>query len=159
MLNHHKATEAELQEICRWQYTGAYALYNTVSYEEMKAQKFGFANPAMLVETFYDGDTLVGFCNLFEEDREVFFGIGVEPRHCGRGYGQEMTETMAELSRARFPQKPLYLEVRTWNERAIRCYRKAGFTIDGGILRQQTHAGPGEFYRMVKPAASPAAPG
>lgn len=150
MLNHYKATEQELREICSWQYEGKYALYNNVSYEEMKARAFGFGNPNMVVEAFYDGDALVGFCNLFEEEREVFFGIGVEPHVCGRGYGREMTETMAEISREKFPGKPLYLEVRTWNERAIRCYQKAEFVVDGNVIRQQTGAGEGEFYRMVR---------
>lgn len=42
------------------------------SYEEMQARQFGLANPHMYVETFFDGPTLVGFCNLFDDGDEVF---------------------------------------------------------------------------------------
>jgi len=36
-----------------------------------------------------------------------------------------------EISKKLYPDKPLYLEVRTWNIRAVKCYQKAGFRIDG----------------------------
>ena len=35
MLSNHQATEEEKTKICDWKYEGEYALYNTVSYEEM----------------------------------------------------------------------------------------------------------------------------
>ncbi|MFQ9394079.1 MAG: GNAT family N-acetyltransferase [Lachnospiraceae bacterium] len=82
--------------------------------------------------SFYDGTSLVGFVNLSEEENEVFFGIGVNPDCCNHGYGQQMTRIACELSQTLFPGKPLYLEVRTWNTRAVRCYEKAGFCITGG---------------------------
>ena len=41
MLSNHQATEEEKTKICNWKYEGEYALYNTVSYEEMKNRKFG----------------------------------------------------------------------------------------------------------------------
>ena len=56
-----------------------------------------------------------------------------------------MTETACALSRRLFPGKPLYLEVRTWNTRAVRCYQKAGFRIDGEPIRQTTSLGEGLF--------------
>ena len=33
------------------------------------------------------------------------------------------------LSQRLYPGKPMYLEVRTWNTRAVRCYEKAGFRV------------------------------
>lgn len=150
MLSHHQATEAEKYELCRWKYDGPYALYDMPSYDDMKARQFGFGSPKMYVETFFDGETLVGFCNLFDDGDEVFFGIGVHPQVCGKGYGREMTEAMYAVSQKLFPGKPLYLEVRTWNNRAIRCYQRAGFAIDGGVIHQATNAGDGDFYRMVR---------
>ena len=120
MLQHHKATETEKRLLCTWKYDGEYALYDMPSYEEMQARQFGLANPRMYVETFFDGPTLVGFCNLFDDGDEVFFGIGVNPQCCGQGC------------------------------RAIRCYQKAGFTIDGDVIHQKTNAGEGGFYRMVR---------
>ncbi len=43
----------------------------------------------------------------------------------------------------------MYLEVRTWNQRAIACYEKAGFIIDGSVIEQETMSGAGKFYRMI----------
>ena len=150
MLRNHQATEDEKRQICNWKYEGEFALYNTVSYEEMKQRNFGFGNSQMYVEAFYDHNELIGFCNLFNEDDEIFFGIGVNPHLCGKGYGKEMIEKMYSISQEIFPGKPLYLEVRTWNKRAVNCYKNAGFVIDGDIIHQKTSAGDGTFYRMVR---------
>ena len=43
----------------------------------------------------------------------------------------------------------MYLEVRTWNTRAVKCYEKAGFRIQGEPIRQATPIGEGVFYHMV----------
>lgn len=131
------------------EYEGEYAIYNATPYAEQKKKGFGFANPLNHFYSFYAGEELVGFINLYEEETEVFFGIGVAPAHCGKGYGRQMTEIACMLSRRLFPGKPLYLEVRTWNTRAVRCYQKAGFRIVGEPLRQTTSLGEGLFYRMV----------
>ena len=116
----------------------------------MKNRKFGFGNSLMYVESFFNNNELVGFCNLFDDGDEVFFGIGVNPHLCGKGYGKEMIEKMYAISQEIFPGKPLYLEVRTWNKRAINCYKSVGFIIDGDIIHQKTSAGEGTFYRMVR---------
>lgn len=39
----------------------------------------------------YENENLIGFINLYEEDTEIFFGIGVNPEFCNKGYGQQMT--------------------------------------------------------------------
>ena len=109
----------------------------------------GVANPKNILFAFYEGSELVGFTNLYEEDVEVFFGIGVNPVYCGKGYGQKMTKKTIELSHELFPNKSLYLEVRTWNERAVKCYEKAGFRITGDPIVRPTHIGEGVFYHMV----------
>lgn len=149
MLTYHRTTEEEKYAITEWHYEGEYALYDNPPYEEQKKRCAGFANPRNNFYSFYDGAALVGFINLYEKEREVFFGIGVNPNCCGRGYGQQMTRMACEISQSLFPGKPLYLEVRTWNARAVRCYEKAGFRIDGAPIRQTTSLGEGTFYRMT----------
>ena len=125
------------------------AIYNTSSYEEQRKTGIGFANPENNFFSFYNGDILVGFSNLYEEDTEMFFGIGVNPAFCNRGYGQQITKQTISLSHTLYPDKPLYLEVRTWNKHAVRCYEKAGFKIVGEPIRQSTHIGEGTFYHML----------
>ena len=149
MLEYHKLTESEKYIIAEWKYDGDYAIYNNLPYDEQKKKGFGFANPKNISFAFYENGQLIGFTNLFEEDSEVFFGIGANPIYCGKGYGQRMTEQTIALSHELFPNKPLYLEVRTWNERAVKCYEKAGFRIVGEPVIQSTHIGEGAFYHMV----------
>ena len=150
MLACHPTTEEEKILITEWKYEGEYSVYNAEPYEEQKKKGLGFANPQNHFYSFYDEKKLIGFINLYEEKTEVFFGIGVKPEECGKGYGSQMTETACKISRRLFPGKPLYLEVRTWNQRAVRCYEKAGFHIAGEPIRQTTSAGEGVFYHMIR---------
>lgn len=124
MLTYHKTTEEEKYRITAWKYDGDYAVYNSTPYAQQKQTGFGFANPKNHFYSFYDGTDLIGFINLYEEPAEVFFGIGAAPEHCGKGYGQQMTRIACSICRSLFPGKPMYLEVRTWNHRAVRCYEK-----------------------------------
>lgn len=151
-LTNRHLTEADKREICSWHYEGEYAAYDLPPYEQMLESRMGFLNPEeeCNFRVFLDGETIVGFVNILEEDQEVFIGIGVAPNLCGRGYGCEMLLDTYCISKELYPEKPLYLEVRSWNKRAVRCYQKAGFVIDGEPFEQVTHMGIGTFYRMVK---------
>ena len=46
--------------------------------------------------------------------------------------------------------KTMFREVRTWNIRAVKCYQKAGFRIDGQAYELTTGIGTGTFYRMIR---------
>ena len=149
MLTYHPMTEDEKYLIAGWKYTGEYAIYNTPPYEEDFKIQSEFARPDFVGFTFYDDQTLVGFTCLNDEKQAVMIGIGVAPEHCGKGYGQEMLRITQDISEHMYPGKPLYLEVRTWNTRAIRCYEKAGYVITSAPFTQTTGLGEGTFYRMV----------
>lgn len=151
-LTNHILNDVEKHEICSWKYADEYEIYNLPSYEIMQAKQVGFLNPAreQNYRAFYDGDCMVGFVNILEEEKEVFIGIGVNPSHCGKHYGQHILKEAYIISKSLYPSKPLYLDVRTWNKRAINCYQKAGFEIDGEPFEQKTGSGLGTFYRMVK---------
>ena len=151
-LKYRNLTEADKRQICAWQYPGAYQIYNLPSYDTMKARQSGFMNPQNQKNyfAFLDGDVLVGFVNLEEEAAEVSIGIGVAPVLCGKQYGRRILEEACHISKRLYPQKPLYLEVRTWNLRAITCYQRAGFRIDGEPYELTTGIGPGTFIRIVR---------
>lgn len=152
MIQFHIMDEREKERISAWAYEGAYKIYELPPYEEQKAKGMAFGNPerAKNYHAYYDGDLLIGFTNLMERGSEVQIGVGVAPDLCGRGYGQQILLRAAELAHSLYPGKPLALEVRTWNQRAVRCYEKAGFRIDGPPFEQQTAIGTGTFYRMVQ---------
>lgn len=151
-LTYRHLTDPDRRAICGWHYPEEYAVYDLPSYEEMCSRKMGFLNPEREGNFygFLEGETLVGFVNILEEETEVFIGIGVAPDFCGKGYGCRILEAAYRISKKCYSGKPLYLEVRSWNQRAVRCYEKAGFQIDGEPFVQQTHMGTGIFLRMTK---------
>ena len=151
-LVYRNLSEDEKRQICAWKYGGEYDLYNLPSYEEMQVRQIGFMNPqrGKNYYGFWDESILVGFVNILEEKEEIFIGIGVNPDLCNKHYGQRILLITYEISKKLYPNKPLYLEVRTWNIRAIKCYQKAGFRIDGQAYELTTGIGTGTFYRMIR---------
>lgn len=105
MLEYHRITESEKYLVTEWKYDGDYAIYNNESYDRQKETGFGFANSKNNFFAFYDDDILVGYTNLYEESTEVFFGIGINPLCCEKGYGQQITIKTIELSHKLFPNK------------------------------------------------------
>lgn len=152
MIRYSVMNEFEKEIIASWKYEGEYAMYNLPSYKEQKEKSMALANPKRTKNyyVYYDENTLLGFTNILEEEKEVFMGIGVNPNLCGKGYGKHILLVACGIAQDLYPNKPLYLEVRTWNERAIRCYEFAGFKIDGEAFEQSISIGKGEFYRMIK---------
>lgn len=142
-------TDAAVRDISTWTYGGAYALYDESSYEEKAASGSSLLDPEKRQQftCFYLGDVLAGYIRLRDEGERVAFGIGLRPDLCGRGYGQQITRQAVALSREAYPGKPLRLEVRSWNGRAIRCYEKAGFRKTGE-RDLVTPLGPGHFVVM-----------
>ena len=151
-IKYRHLTDDDKQQICAWKYDGDYEMYNLPAYDEMQAKQIGFMNPKSEKNylAFLDDGVLVGFVNILEEDSEVFIGIGVNPVLCGKHYGRRMLEQAYMVSKQKYPNKPLYLEVRTWNTRAVKCYERAGFRIDGTPYELTTGIGKGTFYRMVR---------
>ncbi len=151
MITYHIMTEDEKETVAAWTYFGDYAIYNMPSYQEQKEKCIALKNPSCINNyySYYDGDKLIGFTNILEEKHEVFLGIGVVPDACGHGYGQKIIRLAQQISKKLYGSKPMYLEVRTWNKRAIACYEKSGFVIDADIIEQQTMSGVGKFYRMI----------
>lgn len=149
MLKSQQMTREEAIQICDWKYPDEYSIYDMPSYKEMESKGIALANPKNIKSyyTFYDGEVLVGFINLLNEGHVMFLGIGVTPKQCNKGYGHQILEQAVNLSRTLYGNKQIYLEVRSWNKRAVKCYEKAGFIIVNTI-QQETYAGKGDFYRM-----------
>lgn len=152
MLTHHPLTDNHKQEICAWQYEGEYAVYNLPPYETMAERNTGFMHPdrEQNFHGFSEDGQLIGFVNILEKPTGISIGIGVHPDKCNQGYGRQILKQTIQIAQEKYPGKPLCLEVRTWNQRAIRCYQRAGFAIDGEPFEQVTGMGKGTFYRMTK---------
>ena len=143
-------TEQHAKEISTWHYEGKYALYDLPSWEEMQQQDYALCAPKKrqrFMAYVNDQDELIGFVNLLDEGDFVFFGIGIHPNYCNQGIGKKVTALALKESRKRYPNKPLLLEVRTWNQRAVSCYVSQGFEIIETKI-QTTYLGEGESYVM-----------
>ncbi|MGL4913966.1 MAG: GNAT family N-acetyltransferase [Romboutsia sp.] len=90
---------------------------------------------------------LMGFTNLLDQGDSIFFGIGINPIYCNQGIGKSITKLALSECELKFPNKPVVLEVRTWNDRAVNCYKSQGFEIVE-TKHQETYIGKGEFYVM-----------
>lgn len=144
-------SEERAREVCSWVYPPPWQMYNLPDWEEICASGWSLADPqrrrenwrALLTE---EGE-LAGFFRLKGRPEGVTIGLGLAPQFCGRGLGQEVVRLVCSRAAARFPRRPVLLEVRADNARAIRCYERAGF--EGvEVYRQNTPTGPADFWRM-----------
>jgi|GEM_PF-50212 len=140
--------EDDAKTISEWDYDGDYKMYNLPSWQEMKEKKFSMTTErgrqAFTIYT-HQGE-IVGFVSLYDRDHFVFLGIGVNPHLVSKGYGSVIMDKAVKKSMAKYPKK-IRLEVRSWNERAIKCYQNAGFNITG-YVEQTTYIGFGKFTQM-----------
>jgi RimJ/RimL family protein N-acetyltransferase len=95
-----------------------------------------------------DGDTLIGNCgfNAIDQVRQcaevgIFIGDG---ENQNRGYGTEALSLLIEYGFDCLNLHNIMLKVFSFNERAIRCYEKAGFREIG--RRRQAYALKGQYH-------------
>ena len=82
--------------------------------------------------------------------QKITIGLGVRPELCGKHYGTTILKLVCEEVEKQYPGRLLCLYVRSWNQRAIKCYQNVGFRIEGTEFEMSTPAGKGMFYRMVR---------
>jgi RimJ/RimL family protein N-acetyltransferase len=80
-------------------------------------------------------DRLVGTCAFSQLDGDngsAMYHITIGEKDVwGEGYGTEATELMLEHAFTRLGLHRIALSVFSFNERAVRSYQKAGFTVEG----------------------------
>jgi len=85
--------------------------------------------------TLRQSDQLIGsttFSNLDPDNSSTLFHISIgEPDAWGNGFGTEAAELMLWLAFERVGLHRVALSVFAFNERAIRSYEKAGFSVEG----------------------------
>lgn len=125
-LTAHKLSEEQAKEISNWKYIGEYSIYNLPAWTKMIQENYSLTDNVKrerYIGYINEDGELVGFVNLLDEGDTVFFGIGIKPNYCSKGIGKVITKMALIESQNRFPNKPVILEVRTWNKRAVNCYK------------------------------------
>lgn len=169
-------TETACQELCTWSYPAPYDLYNWSPWTTMLSEQSEFADP-QIREDQYRGvvdewGTLQGFVQFFPIVGVTRLGLGLRPDLCGKGgasnsegrgesgsnntgtdglrngLGSQFVQLLVAEAQRRTPEQEIDLEVLVWNERAIRAYQRAGFTITD-TYEKWTPTGPADFHCMV----------
>ena len=125
--------EDHAKQICKWKYDGDYSIYNYPEWDIIVREKWAITIEQKrqnefiaLVNEFND---LCGFIRLINNSDCVFVGLGLKPSLCGHGLGINMMDLLKNECNKRFGDKKISLEVRPFNERALKCYKKAGFKV------------------------------
>ena len=143
--------EEYAREITEWKYEGEYADYNLPSYEECKSKNYGITREDRSKNyTVYilDGE-VVFYSNMkIMDDNKIYVGVGLKPKYCGKGIGSFFLNDSVQDLKEKYPEYTLYLEVRSWNKRAIKSYEKLGFRITNTIVTKDRLGNDTEFIEM-----------
>lgn len=107
-------------------------------YESLDAKsdkEYSFA-----IESREDG-AFLGGCGVVEiraKDRVGRIGMFLGKEHIGKGYGIDALRVLVAFCFNEINLNKLKLDVFSFNERAVRCYEKAGFKREG-VLRQDAY--------------------
>ena len=132
-------SETMAREICTWRYDGLYSVYNLSDWEVVVSNCWELSSEVAREEYFVSiflVDELIGFGRIQEFEDKVSLGIGLKPNLCGKGYGKTAMALLIEEAKCRYPNEEIGLEVRTFNERAKKCYQQLGFVTRRTYMKE-----------------------
>lgn len=150
-------TQEQAEEIAyHWHYDGIYGFYDMEADEEDLA---AFLDSEQRNESIYavtDEDQLIGFFSINKgENNTIDIGLGLRPDLTGQNKGYTFLTMGMNYIIEHFSPSFISLAVATFNKRAIKVYRKAGFQETTTFI-QSTNGGEFEFVIMIY-TCSPAA--
>ncbi|WP_102401841.1 GNAT family N-acetyltransferase [Haloimpatiens massiliensis] len=144
-------TRVHAKEVCDWKYDGEYSIYNYPEWDKISNAKWGVTIEEKRKSEFKavidECNCLCGYIRLMNKDKYVLIGLALKPSLCGKGLGKVLMEILKQQCKKVYPDKKIVLEVRSFNERAIKCYKRAGFNVIDTYERD-TPLGCGQFIRM-----------
>ena len=122
-------TGEAVKQICRWRYEPPYDVYDYLSYETALKEKSAITKTenADNYLCFWNNETLVAYTSIILKDDRVYIGVGTAPQFCGQGMGGTYLNKTINEGKRKYPNNEIWVQVRSWNERAIKCYLKSGF--------------------------------
>lgn len=122
-------TQEQAEDIAfNWRYNGEYSFYDMDADEEDLAE---FLNPEKRGETTFTvikEDEMVGLFSVNKSAiNTVDIGLGMRPDLTGNGKGFEFLKAGIDFVQSIYKPKRITLSVATFNQRAIKVYRKVGF--------------------------------
>lgn len=144
-------TEEYAKDICSWKYEGEYSIYNLPSFAESMKKGYGITKKENKDNylCYLDNNKVIFYVNMKKMfHNKIFMGIGLRPEYCGKGKGIYFLEDSIKEIKNRFPGYTIYLEVRSFNKRAIKVYEKVGFVIIGNEIKKDRFGNDSEFVVM-----------
>ncbi|PFG05308.1 GNAT family protein [Bacillus sp. es.034] len=142
-------TQEQAENIAfKWHYDGDYSYYDMEADAEDLAE---FLNPEERGNTTFavsKDKELVAFFSVSRIADGIFdIGLGMRPDLTGKGNGIEFLSTGINFVQSEFKSEKITLSVATFNQRAIKLYRKVGFK-DVETFMQDTNGSTFEFLKM-----------
>ncbi|WP_322760630.1 GNAT family N-acetyltransferase [Frankia sp. Cr2] len=138
------ADDSVFRERCRWRYDPPYDFYDDEGPENNPERCFAARDD--------DDGRLVGFYEFEPQGEVLVYGLGLRPDCTGRGLGEQFVRAGLEFAREVYAPRRVVLAVAAFNVRAIRVYRRLGFTETGRHVRTFERYGAVEFVDMEKRA-------
>lgn len=144
-------TENYAKQICSWKYDGDYSIYNYPEWDKIFSENWGITIEQKRNNEFSaildECTNLCGYIRILNKNEYILIGLGLKPSLCGQGSGNILMEILKQQCKKSYGNKKIVLEVRSFNERAIVCYKKAGFKVVD-TYKKETPMGHGEFIKM-----------
>lgn len=144
-------TEKHALEVCEWNYKNEYSIYNHPTYSRALKEKWAITFEEKRKKEFFSVidsyNKFLGYVRLQNKSNYTLIGIALKPEICGQGFGVKVLELLKIKCKLLYPKSDIILEVRDFNLRAIKCYKKAGF-IEIDSYSKNTTIGFGNFIKM-----------
>ena len=143
-------TQEQAEEIAfTWHYENKYSFYDLEADQEDLEEFLSQDKRGNSVFAVLEKDELVAFLSVISVNPEtVDIGLGMRPDLTGKGKGLDFLKEGIEFIQLTSKPKAIGLSVATFNERAIKVYRKLGFE-DSGLFMQETNGSTFEFLKMI----------
>ena len=116
-----------------WKYDDEYSIYNYPSWNEITNNKWAITLPQNRQTEFFaltdEYHNLCGYVRIQYKFDYILIGLGLKPSLCSHGLGNTFMNLIKEQCATLYPNIKIILEVRSFNNRAIKCYKKARFVI------------------------------
>ena len=142
-------TQEQAEDIAfNWHYDGEYSFYDMEADREDLEEFVDKETRGNSMYSVIINNKLIGYLSFNKLDDNTYdIGLGMRPDLTGKGEGLEFLKSGIEFAKSEFKPEKLTLSVATFNQRAIKVYRKIGFKKTSTFM-QDTNGSTFEFVKM-----------
>ena len=143
-------TQEQAEDIAfNWHYNGEFSFYDMESDKEDLVE---FLDPHKRGNSYFvvmNGTEVIGFFSFNKvSESTIDLGLGMRPDLTGNGNGLIFLIAGIDFAKAKYNPEKITLSVATFNQRAIKVYKKLGFEEDETFM-QDTNGSRYEFLKMI----------